>query len=474
MHKLKCKKIDKINVLVFIIFLLFSLLVGSKHEPWADEAQSWIIARDASYSEIVWNIARYEGSFPLWQITLKTCILMGLKYEYLFIIPIIISAIGLIIFLRKVEAPRYVKILLPFTYYIFYQYTIIARSYCYLLIAFPLLIVTYKRRTEKPLNYVLSLIIMSLISMHGMIISGILAILFFIEVVKQKKIKKTIIDFCILGLIFLVEIIILFPPTDLYMTVAASFSFLQIIKSILDSIIIGNGNIVFKIYNLITVCLLLLAFSKMFNLKNKDTIITMSILFIFMFIIRFASHHSGILFLLIMFGIISYYDEIIEKNKKFDKLLIVVLILYTVLSIQSGINDYRYEYSGAKEMASYIEKMKYDEKKIVGFGFKDISLQPYFEKKLYTNWDETIYRWSYKNKDFYTYCNIGKIDRSEFTDVPEYIVLEWDENDSKIKLIEQYIKESNKYEIEYRTKGYEFFKNSYSETEGYTLYKLKN
>ena len=165
---------------------------------------------------------------------------------------------------------------------------------------------------------------------------------------------------------------------------------------------ISTASIFFKIYNLITVCLLLLAFLKMFNLKNKDTIITMSILFIFMFIIRFASHHSGILFLLIMFGIISYYDEIIEKNKKFDKLLIVVLILYTVLSIQSGINDYRYEYSGAKEMASYIEKMKYDEKKIVGFGFKDISLQPYFEKKLYTNWDETIYRWSYKNKDFYS------------------------------------------------------------------------
>ena len=124
-------------------------------------------------------------------------------------------------------------------------------------------------------------------------------------------------------------------------------------------------------------------------------------------------------------------------------------------------------------MASYIKEMKYDEKKIVGFGFKDVALQPYFEKNLYTNMNEAIYMWSSKNKDFYIYCNIEEYDKSEFTDIPEYIVLEWDETDSRIKLIEQYINESNKYEIEYRTMGYEFFKNSYSEHEGYTLYKLK-
>ena len=100
----------------------------------------------------------------------------------------------------------------------------------------------------------------------------------------------------------------------------------------------------------------------------------------------------------------------------------------------------------ANEMASYIKEMNYDEKKIVGFGFKDVSLQPYFEKNLYTNMDEAIYRWSNKNKDFYTYCNFEKYDRSDFTDVPEYIVLEWDETDVRIDMIEKCIEETNKYE----------------------------
>ena len=462
----------KVNIIIFVIFFLFSLLIGSNHEPWVDEAQSWIIARDASCLEIIWNIARYEGSFPLWHLTLKTFISFGLEYEYLFIVPIIISSIGLIVFLKKVEIPKYVKILLPFTYYVFYQYTIIARSYCYLLLAFSLLMITYKKRQENPLKYILALIFMSLISMHGMIIAMMLAIMFGIEIFRQKCIKKYIKEFMIFGAVLIGEIIILFPPSDLYMTVSAAYTIPQIIGSIIG-MIIGNGNLFFKIYNVISFVLLMVVFSRILVIKNKDVIVSLSMLILFMFIIRFAAHHSGIIFLLMMFGIISYYDEIKAKTKHFDKIFIIVLVLYSILSVQSGINDYFNKYSGAEEMANYIKEMKYDEKKIVGFGFKDVSLQPYFEKNLYTNMDEAIYRWSSANKDFYIYCNFKDYDKSECTDVPEYIVLEWDETDKKIDMIEKCIEETNKYEIEYRTMGYEYFKNSYSEHEGYTLYKLK-
>lgn len=45
--------------------------------------------------------------------------------------------------------------------------------------------------------------------------------------------------------------------------------------------------------------------------------------------------------------------------------------------------------------------------------------------------------------------------------------------DVRIEMTEECIENTNKYEIEYRTMGYEYFKNSYSEHEGYTLYRLK-
>lgn len=471
--KEKGEKMKKTNIIIVVAFLLFALLIGSNHEPWVDEAQSWIIARDASAFEIVWNIARYEGSFPLWHLTLKLFIVFGLKYEYLFIVPIIISAIGLVVFLKKVQAPKFVKILLPFTYYVFYQYTIIARSYCYLLLAFSLLAVTYKNRLQKPLNYVLALVFMSLISMHGMVISVILAITLFIEILKQKNIRKYIKEFIIFGTIIIVECIILFPRSDLYMTVSAVYTIPQIMQSIFYTII-GNGNIISKIYNIVSVIIFLLLFINLIKIKNKDMFITALILFGFMFIIRLASHHCGILFLLVIFGIICNYDEIKEKNKNIDKILIVFLITYSIASINPSINDYKYEYSGAKAMAEYIEEKGYNNQEIFGFGYKTVSVQAYFDENLYDNREETIYRWTIDNKDFYNYCNFITIDKSKFKDVPKFILIENDtNNDVKLEMIKQTIEETGRYEIEYQTLGKVFFKNSYSENEGYTLYKLK-
>ena len=97
----------KLNtILVFILFVTLALVIGVNHEPWADEAQSWIIARDASCGEIIWDISRYEGTFPLWFLTIKLFISLGLQYEYFFIIPIIISSIGLLVFLKSVDCPN--------------------------------------------------------------------------------------------------------------------------------------------------------------------------------------------------------------------------------------------------------------------------------------------------------------------------------------------------------------------------------
>ena len=139
----------KINIIVFIIFAFLALVIGISHEPWADEAQSWIIARDASVGEIIWDISRYEGTFPLWFLTLKFFISIGLRYEYIYIVPTIISSLGLFVFLKKVDAPKYVKVLLPFTYYVFFQYTVVSRSYCYLFLAFSWWASIYKDRLNE-------------------------------------------------------------------------------------------------------------------------------------------------------------------------------------------------------------------------------------------------------------------------------------------------------------------------------------
>lgn len=305
----------KINVAIIIIFITISIFIGSHHEPWADEAQSWLIARDANVSDIIWNISRYEGTFPLWFLILKAFIISGLQYKYLYIIPIIISSIGLWVFLNKTQVPIYIKILYPFTFYIFYQYTIIARSYCLLFLAFSLWMVTYKDRFNHSLKYILNLIFFSFISMHGMLIALGFTAMFLIDIFKRKELKQNLIYFLLIGLVNFIEIIILLLPSDLYMYVSVTGSIVNNILIIIKNIILID-NIFIAIYNLISLVLLIIILFSTFK-KSKDMFIIVCLLILFILFIRFAPHHLGILYLSITFGYLESYESQTVKIKKY-------------------------------------------------------------------------------------------------------------------------------------------------------------
>src|SRR5271170_2704698 len=51
------------------------------HEPWADEAQSWLLARDASLADLWGRLLHYEGTPGLWQTLLHALIRLGLPYS---------------------------------------------------------------------------------------------------------------------------------------------------------------------------------------------------------------------------------------------------------------------------------------------------------------------------------------------------------------------------------------------------------
>ena len=62
------------NILYALVWLMISLWCGVNHEIFADEAQAYLIARDASISEILTTVARTEGTPTLWFLWLKLLI----------------------------------------------------------------------------------------------------------------------------------------------------------------------------------------------------------------------------------------------------------------------------------------------------------------------------------------------------------------------------------------------------------------
>ena len=118
-----------IEKIVFSLFCILTCLVSFFHEPWFDELQAWAISKDTLYN-ILFVIPHYEGHPPLWHLILKCFSFFNVPFEYGLKIPNLLFMFGAVFLLIfKSPFPKPVRLLLPFTYFIFYQYSIISRPY---------------------------------------------------------------------------------------------------------------------------------------------------------------------------------------------------------------------------------------------------------------------------------------------------------------------------------------------------------
>jgi hypothetical protein len=110
--------------LLAAIFALYAVLLAfavAHHEPWMDEAQAWLLVKDASLVEIFTHYLRYEGSPGLWHLILAIPAKLGFPYFTINIISAVFSALAVWLFLRYSPFPLLVKILFQFSYFIFFS-----------------------------------------------------------------------------------------------------------------------------------------------------------------------------------------------------------------------------------------------------------------------------------------------------------------------------------------------------------------
>ena len=115
----------------WIALVLYAGLVAwltVHHEPWPDEAQAWLIARDSSFLKMLRQV-HYEGSPALWHVLLWIEVRLHVTYAGMHWVS---SALGLAsawLLLRYSPFPRWAKLMLPFGAFLLFHAPVIARSY---------------------------------------------------------------------------------------------------------------------------------------------------------------------------------------------------------------------------------------------------------------------------------------------------------------------------------------------------------
>ena len=406
------------RVLLALIFLVYCALViagAFHHEPWWDEAQAWLIARDTPLVELFTRGVRYEGHPPLWYLLLAIPAKLGLPYWWLKVIGVLGgAATAFLLLFAFPRVPIYIRIVAPFAFFIAYQYTVVSRSYVLLGPLLLLIAWMYERRAERPGLFALLLILMSNVSVHGFAIACGLAFLFLLEAVRGGTWRQRgfVIGASAFVLHAILLVLVLWPPKD-NPSYVHHYSMLdparhtQVMTSIIAPLYwppAGDESPWVAVGMVAAALLALTVLVWWFFRSGAGWAFTLGTLGSYVVALRYFSQwHEGIFFFLLLFGAVLAFQRGGAPrwlSIAAQVCLVLLLLRHAQWTFQSIAYDLRHEFTGSRETAEFLRKHRLDERVMYATGSPHVELQPYFAANVFDNYDvngRAYWEWSSKN-----------------------------------------------------------------------------
>lgn len=430
------KKDTTFIITLVIIFFLLGMIGILNHEMWRDELQAWLIARDSSSLTDLFKNLRYEGHPALWHIFLYIITRFTLNPIAMQFFHLIIATATIFIFTTFSPFTRLQKILFTFSYFSFYEYSIISRNYG---LGVLLIFLFCKFFGERQQNYLLLSCILALLAntnAYSFLLSICLAITLVIELLISKNKNKSIsinkgiliISFLVFALGIILALVQLMPPANsnfqgdatffiqqnkfshLFSTITTIWRSYVPIPNVFDynfwdtNILLNaqvRGSSLLKLCALLFSLGLLFISIKLFIQKPVALLLyllgTFSLLsFMYLKHLGYLRHHGNLFILfLACLWIASYYEksDVFSKRIKYlnplsnnhkQRYLNIILSLQVLAGVFAFTMDLNYPFSGSKEVANFIEAQGLNKTLIVGS--KDFAISPiaaFLQQKIY-------------------------------------------------------------------------------------------
>lgn len=403
----------------FVLYTVVIAIGAFVHEPWWDEAQAWLIARDAPIADLYLRHVAYEGHPPLWHLLLAIPANAGLPYGSLKVVAALAALTGVYLLLfRLTFVPLLIRLLVPFTFFIAYQYTVVARSYVLLPPILWAIALLYERRAERFGTFTLLLILLSNVSVHGLAIACGLALLFLIDALRgkvaiaQMKRSTFILSTSAFVLNAIILVVILSPPADLQ-SKDALHSPLDLSRNAELAAVIFE-HVLLDITNHVTppvavtlaALLMLVVLVWAWRTGVFAMLLLLALAAFSVATVYYSPWHEGIFFLVLLFtmfvgfGRMNREDRALWRTRAAMGVLVLLLLRQAQWAANSLIYDFNTEWTGSKAAAHYIAEHHLDRTRLFAAGLRTTEVQPYFRSNIFANYrfeGGAFWNWSSSN-----------------------------------------------------------------------------
>jgi len=449
------------------------------HEKWGDEAQAWLLARDLSLGTLWFKELRYEGSPGLWHTILWFAQrVFHAPYSSIGVIGMAFATAGVALMLFKAPFPQPLRWMLAFSYFMVYQYAVIARPYTLLpLLCFAAAI--FFKDQKHPERLTLVLVLLSLLTIHGIIIAGGIGLAYLLDAIRKRETfnarlrQRYALCIGIMAVTFLFLFIILRPTPDVAEFAGRNDRLGQHWHPSKSAKLVSILSGAFMDYTLPSAVFLLLsaAWCRM-RRALLPLAVPCALLIVLYVFIHGLSHHHGTLFVAAITGLWIAWpgkDEPQTRDQqRATKAMMALLACLFAVNIWDAAVSIRYEflypYCGADDAAKYLKTVGADKQQIFGYDYGMNAVQAHFDRNILANWLSTYYHEGLPLRG--DTLDFGEIEAQH----PEYLLFVVGNPERDLGPLNSLLNQSG-YVLTHFSDGYLFFKRALMDRQVYVIYR---
>ncbi len=441
--------IGPVELLVLALYAALAAWGIWHHVNWADEAQSWLIASNSTLHDLLFRRLHYEGAPALWPLLLFVLSRLHVPYTGINWVGGSFALAGIFIWLRFSPFPRIFRWLIPFSFFLQYQFAVIARPYVF----FPLLLfalcVVVSRERPRPLAFAVIAGLMTNISIHAAVIAGIFALLYLQRLLSLRSAlpvavsgKKILASAALFSVFAFASAAVAFPPPDSAFVVDGATStgpvhavllkvlseerlpatappldppiripdapvtpqgWSRLLLFSVKTLILGANSLTYPIARSNLLALMFLGLLIVFLWSRRCLRLTLPFVASILFSVQVwvYDHHTGMFLLALVAALwIAFSTSAQSRGPRwtspaFSAAGLLVLLLQIGWTVHTLHVETYAPYDPGRETAEFLIS-HYTGKRIAGFSYENVSTQAYAPRNLFYNQQVPYWVWSNK------------------------------------------------------------------------------
>lgn len=386
---------------VFLCLSVLILYTISRHEPWADEAETWVEVRDIPWLQLVFGQLRYDGHLPLWY----SVVWLGqhvfrLSYDHFVFIGGACGIAGLAVLMFLAPFPRALRYIIGGSFFFSYQYAVVARPYVLMPLLGLLAVYFYRRGMPHIYGFALTVAVLIQDSSYAAVIGTGLAAFYAwqlacrwgeLSLLDRKRVWRAA---GIIAASVAFAFIVLYPPSDSSLISEAAHESLSHRLNRLGEGLTGafaERSIVPALPLLILACL----WSYVIRGWLLLILIVGGTAAEYGFLRGFG-HHQGLITIAFVVFVCARWPQSneIATMPSFSRVIHYGFAWTLALTFAWQCSwsyiamkaDWEGPYTGAKDAAQYLKAVGADKLGVAGYTFWSVGVQPYFDHNIFLNY----------------------------------------------------------------------------------------